>query len=47
MREGCELGVHGIDAWHSVEKGRDELARIAAVTGESRIGIRIHWLLRD
>ena len=46
MQEGCELGVHGIDAWHSVEKGRDELARIAAVTGESKIGIRIHWLLR-
>ncbi len=47
MQEGCELGVHGIDAWHSVEKGRDELARIGAVTGESRIGIRMHWLLRD
>jgi peptidoglycan/xylan/chitin deacetylase (PgdA/CDA1 family) len=47
MNEGYELGVHGIDAWHSVEKGRDELARIAAVTGESRIGIRMHWLLRD
>ena len=47
MKEGCELGVHGIDAWHCVEKGRDELARIAAVTGASRIGIRVHWLLRD
>jgi hypothetical protein len=47
MKEGCELGVHGIDAWHSVEKGRDELARIAAVSGESSIGIRMHWLLRD
>jgi peptidoglycan/xylan/chitin deacetylase (PgdA/CDA1 family) len=44
-REGCELGVHGIDAWHSVEKGRAELARIALITGESAIGIRIHWLL--
>src|SRR5437867_6735111 len=47
MREGCELGVHGIDAWHSVEKGRDELARIGAVTGESRIGIRMHCCLRN
>jgi hypothetical protein len=44
-REGCELGVHGIDAWHSVEKGCAELARIALITGESAIGIRIHWLL--
>jgi hypothetical protein len=47
MKAGCELGVHGIDAWHSAEKGRKELARIAAVTGESRIGVRMHWLLHD
>jgi len=46
-REGCELGVHGLDAWHSVEKGRAELARIAQVTGESAVGIRIHWLLHN
>lgn len=47
MNQGCELGVHGIDAWHSVEKGRDELSRVAAVTSESGVGIRMHWLLRD
>jgi hypothetical protein len=47
MSEGCEVGVHGIDAWHSVEKGMDELARVSAVTRESRIGIRMHWLLHD
>jgi len=46
-REGCELGVHGIDAWHSAEKARIELARIAGVTGESAIGIRMHWLLQN
>jgi hypothetical protein len=46
-KRGCELGVHGIDAWHSADKGRDELMTIAAVTGESSIGIRMHWLLRD
>ena len=39
--------MHGIDAWHSVEKGRDERARIAAVSGKSSIGIRMHWLLLD
>jgi hypothetical protein len=43
---GCELGVHGIDAWHSADKGRGELARIAEVTGSSKIGNRVHWLLR-
>jgi hypothetical protein len=47
MREGCEIGVHGIDAWHSVDKGREELGRVAAATGASEIGIRMHWLLRD
>jgi hypothetical protein len=39
--------VHGIDAWHSVEKGRAELKRIADVNGQSSIGVRMHWLLHD
>jgi hypothetical protein len=47
LRKGCELGVHGIDSWHNVEKGREELARIASVTDASEIGIRMHWLLHD
>lgn len=47
MKEGCELAVHGIDSWHSAGKGREELTRIAAVTGASSVGIRMHWLLRD
>ena len=45
--EGCEIGVHGIDAWHSVEKAREELNRVAKVTHRSTMGIRMHWLLRD
>jgi len=44
---GCEVGVHGIDAWHSVETGREELARVAAQAGKSQLGIRMHWLLQD
>jgi hypothetical protein len=47
VSKDCEIGVHGIDSWHSAAKGRDELGRIAAVSGESAIGIRMHWLLRD
>jgi hypothetical protein len=47
MAEGCEIGVHGIDAWYSVAKGREELKRVAAVTGRPEMGIRMHWLLRD
>ena len=44
---GCELGVHGIDAWHSVEKGREELERVASCTGGCDRGIRMHWLLQN
>ena len=47
LKEGCELGVHGIDAWHSAERGREELGRIAGINGKSGIGIRMHWLLQD
>ena len=48
LKQGCELGVHGIDAWHSVEKGRNELS--SNRSGSRRVatsGIRMHWLLRD
>jgi len=44
---GCELGVHGIDAWHSVEKGHEEFERVASCTGKKELGIRMHWLLQD
>lgn len=47
VKAGCEIGAHGIDAWHSTRKGREELHRIRQVTGRKRIGIRMHWLLRD
>jgi hypothetical protein len=44
---GCEIGVHGIDAWHSVTKAREEWVRITETTGQPAIGIRMHWLLHD
>jgi hypothetical protein len=47
QEEGCELGVHGIDGWHSVEKGRAELTKIAEVSGKTAIGVRTHWLLQN
>lgn len=47
MQRGNEIGVHGIDAWHSVEQGRAELKRIEEATGKSKNGIRMHWLLQD
>jgi hypothetical protein len=44
---GCEVAVHGIDAWHSISRGREERARIEHVSGVSCAGVRIHWLLQD
>lgn len=44
--QGCEVGVHGIDAWHDAVKGRAEKTEVTAVAGECS-GIRMHWLLRD
>ncbi len=41
---GCEVGLHGIDAWQDGEKGRAELARICESTGAPDAGVRIHWL---
>lgn len=44
LSHGCEIGVHGIDAWHDTEKGRKEFERIHEATEKSEIGIRMHWL---
>ncbi len=48
LREnGCEVGVHGIDAWHSSDKGKTELQRIREITRQEKVGIRMHWLYFD
>lgn len=44
---GFEIGLHGIDAWHSIEKAKEELKRIADIGGHDKIGIRMHWLCFD
>lgn len=46
-RAGCEIGVHGIDAWHSPSSGREESQRISGFSGKAAEGIRMHWLLSD
>lgn len=38
------MGLHGLDAWHNVEKGRTELQVIRQMTGEYDVGVRMHWL---
>jgi hypothetical protein len=44
---GCEVGLHGIDAWMDSVKGRQELDEIRRVTGTSEVGVRMHWLYYD
>jgi hypothetical protein len=44
MAAGCEVGLHGIDAWLDSSKARDELQEIRNLTRSSRIGVRMHWL---
>lgn len=42
---GFEVAVHGIDAWHDSEKGRQERERIIETLNGKEVGVRIHWLL--
>ncbi len=44
---GCEVGLHGLDAWHDPVKGRMELDEIRRVTGIQKLGVRMHWLYFD
>lgn len=44
LAEGCEIGVHGIDAWLDSSSGRMELDEISRITGMQDIGVRMHWL---
>jgi hypothetical protein len=41
---GCEVGLHGIDAWCDSTRGREEAAEIRRLSGASEIGVRMHWL---
>jgi hypothetical protein len=44
---GCEIGLHGVDAWLDCSAARQELERIRRITGASEIGVRMHWLYFD
>lgn len=47
MTGGCEVGLHGIDAWLDSSGGRKELEEIRRLTGVSELGVRMHWLYYD
>lgn len=43
--EGWEIGVHGIDAYRSLEDAQEEIQSIKAILPKKKkIGIRMHWL---
>jgi hypothetical protein len=44
---GFEIALHGIDAWMSVDAGREERAAIASMAGPDAVGVRMHWLFFD
>jgi hypothetical protein len=44
---GCEIGLHGVDAWLDCSAARQELEQIRRITGASEIGVRMHWLYFD
>ncbi|MGB2714476.1 MAG: hypothetical protein WBC51_09885, partial [Vicinamibacterales bacterium] len=41
---GCELAVHGIDAWRSADAGQSELRELTRLTNCATAGVRMHWL---
>jgi hypothetical protein len=47
MSAGCEVGLHGIDAWLDSSRGHEELEIIRYITGASEVGVRMHWLYYD
>lgn len=44
---GCEVSLHGLDAWTDSDCGRKELQEIRSITGATDVGIRMHWLYYD
>lgn len=44
MSAGCEISLHGIDAWRDSSKGAEELQEIRRFTGKQETGVRMHWL---
>jgi hypothetical protein len=44
LANGCEVAVHGIEAWNDIEAGKEELNRIRSRTSSGETGVRMHWL---
>lgn len=44
IRDGFEIGLHGIDAWRDPERGAQERDIISQLTCKETVGLRMHWL---
>jgi hypothetical protein len=44
---GCEIALHGLDAWLDSARGSEERESVSRVTGTSTAGARMHWLYWD
>jgi hypothetical protein len=44
LENGCEVGLHGIDAWQNLQSAQSEQSRIREITGQLELGTRMHWL---
>jgi hypothetical protein len=47
LSEGCEIGLHGIDAWMETSRGIAEVEQIRRIVGRRDLGVRMHWLYFD
>jgi hypothetical protein len=41
---GCEVSLHGLDAWRDATEGRKERALLQGVIKQAERGVRMHWL---
>jgi hypothetical protein len=47
VHQGCEVALHGIDAWDSVDAARAEREHVATHAATACDGVRMHWLYFD
>jgi len=44
LARGCEIGLHGIDAWSGTDRALDERMQVSRMTDRPDMGVRMHWL---
>jgi hypothetical protein len=47
LSRGCEIALHGLEAWRDLRQGVEEIKQISTLTKQPAVGVRIHWLYFD